>query len=298
MKTILLLLFLITPCLGQTRTVPKTSTVQIAVDNLDDTVSDERPLPVSNKTLDFGSNVALELVDGYLTEIVTGRNSEIDTTTDPEAIWEGGGVYTGHPVSTTQTVNAFSSSPSDTSAGTGARTIRIRGLKSNTSTVYETEDITMNGTTAVTSSNTWWRIVSAWVLTAGTNEHNAGIITIRHTTATTNVFCTIQAGIDQAQALVYTVPYGSHMLLKRVRIGLARASGAAGSADVTLRIRNTGGVFRALRHFEVQNGPGIGFTSVGGDYLPALTDIKCTVESVSDSDTIVEGVLEFYLIED
>lgn len=172
-----------------------------------------------------------------------GRNPDIDS--GPEDVWENGDDYTGQPDSfTPETVDVFSSSADDAAAGTGARTIRIYGLKSSTSTEYETEDITLNGVTAVTSTNTWWRV------------NNAGTITVRSTTTTANVFSVMAAGYNQSQIAAYTVPAGHSILLKRFRIGITRANGSAGSCTATLRARESGGVYRSVKAFDIQTGAG------------------------------------------
>jgi hypothetical protein len=224
-----------------------------------------------------------------------GRNPDIDA--GPEDIWNNGGDYTGLPTSfTPETVDVFSSSTNDTSAGTGARTIRIVGLKTSTSTDYETEDITMNGTTAVTSVSSWWRVNRAYVLTAGSTGNNVGIITVRSTTTTANVFVFLPATFNQTTIAAYTVPDGKNILIKRIRVAITRASGAAGSATISLRVREPGGVFRAVRVFEVQTGSGVSYTALGGDLYPAGSDIKFRVEQVSDTNTIAEGAFEYLLI--
>jgi hypothetical protein len=74
-----------------------------------------------------------------------------------------------------------STSTNDTSAGTGARTVFIRGLLETSPGVYEegSETIIMNGQTVVTSSNSnWWRLNLAFVLTTGSSTYNEGDIYI------------------------------------------------------------------------------------------------------------------------
>ena len=226
-----------------------------------------------------------------------GRNSDVDVAA-AEDIWHGGSDYTGQPVSfTPETIEVFSSSTSDDDGDTGARTIRIFGLKSSTSTEYESEDLTMNGTTAVTSVNTWWRINRAYVLTAGSTGNNVGNITIRPTTTTASVFAVMPATYNQTQIAAYTVPAGKTLLIKRIRVSITRANGSAGSANVTLRARETGGVYRSVRNFEIQTGAPTEFQAFAGDILPAGTDIKFRTDAVSDNNTIPEAALEYVLID-
>lgn len=246
------------------------------------------------QTSDFLTEVARGSVNGYEIGTKFGRNPVINTNTTPEDVWNGGSTYTGFPTGSPETVQVFSSDANDTSAGTGARTIRFYGLKSSTSSIYESEDVTMNGTTEVTTTSTWYRINRAIVLTAGSGGENAGTITIRHSTTTANVFVQMPS-FNQTTIAAYTVPANKEMLIKRVRVAITRSSGAAGSATITLRARTPGGVFRAIRVFEVQTGSPTEFVQLGGDVLPAGTDVKFRVEDVSDNGTVCESAIEYVL---
>ena len=79
-------------------------------------------------------------------------------------------------LNTPSTVDISSSSASDASAGVGARTIQIVGLGSNQQ--YQSEIITLNGNTVVTSVNTYYRLFFTRVLTVGTTGYNVGDIYI------------------------------------------------------------------------------------------------------------------------
>lgn len=244
---------------------------------------------------DFGTEVALDLVSNYGYILKFGRNPDIDA--GPEDVWGYGGTYTGFPNAfTPETVDISSSDTNDTSAGTGARTVRISGLKSSTSTAYETEDLTLNGTTKVTSSNTWWRVNRAYVLTAGSGGTNAGNITVQSTTTTANIFAYIIAGEAQTQMAVYTVPHDRRIILKTGYVSIVRASGTAGSAVCTVRAREPGGVFRAVHNVDLQTGGAPSFNFVGGLVLPEGTDIKVTIDSVSDPNTFATASFEAYIL--
>jgi len=227
-----------------------------------------------------------------------GRNPEVDINTTPEDIWNGGGNYTGQPVGfTPETVQVFSSSALDTAAGTGARTIRFHGLATSTSTSYTSQDVTLNGTTPVTTVSTWYRINRAYVLTAGTTGANQGTITIRASATIANVFVVMPVLLNQTAVLAYTVPFGKEGFINSFRTQIARLSGAAGSAVVTLRVRDTlnGGTFRAFRVLDAQSG-----AIVQEDYSFPLqisqgSDVKVRIESVSDNDTTASGSFSILL---
>ena len=222
----------------------------------------------------------------YVTKF--GYNGDIDTGTIPEDIWSNGGTYTGHSTET-ETIEVFSSDANDTSAGTGARTIRISGLKSSTSEEYETEDFILNGITAVTSVNTWYRVNSAYVLTAGSSGSNSGIITCRHTTTTANVFLTIPALKNQSLVAAYTIPFNRIGFIQLIDFNMVRASGAAGSSEISIRIRDTlgGGAYRSRFYSTISNYFPIREQFTNYINCPAGSDIKITLENTSDNDTSV-----------
>lgn len=245
---------------------------------------------------DFLTEVALSNVSNYEYGYKFGRNGVINTGT-AEDVWENGGTYTGQPVSyTPDTVEILSSSVNDTSAGSGARTVRISGLKSSTSSSYTSEDLTLNGTTAVTSSNSWWRINRAYVLTAGTGGENAGTLTVRGSLDNAVIFLTISAGRNQSNVACYTVPANREILIKQLKISITRASGAAGSALLSIRARIPNGVYRSIETYDLQTGPAIIENRAGGIVFSAGSDIKIKCDSVSDNGTIVNASFEYILL--
>jgi hypothetical protein len=217
-----------------------------------------------------------------------GRNPDIDTGTTPEDIWSPGGLYTGHPTGSPETIDIVSSSTNDTSAGTGARTIRLFGLKSNASTAYESEDFTLNGTTTVTSTSTWYRINRVFVLTAGTLGYNEGTITVNHTTTTANVFATIEPQLNQTTIAAYTIPANFTGYLDQYLLVLSRAGGGLGSATVTIRVRDTlnGGVYRSLEAIDMTTGSPLDTRLKYPFRLVEGSDILFRVEDVSDGNSI------------
>lgn len=246
-------------------------------------------------------------VADYLTEVVRGNiptNSSINkfgrtpvmnvATIFPVDVWNNGGVYTGQPTGAAETVDVFSSNGNDTSAGTGARTIIIEGL--DASFDFQSETIIMNGITAVTSVGIYSRVNRAYVVTAGTGAENAGDITIRHTTTTANVFAVVPATQNQSTVAAYTIPNNNTGYIKSIYILMTRANGSNGSAEVSLRIREPGGVYRAVRYYTISN-------ALAGEpplkipiIVPAQSDIKISVEDVSDNTTEITAEFEILLI--
>lgn len=243
---------------------------------------------------DFNQEVGRGEKPGFNAVQKFGRNPEIDTTTDPEDVWSGGGDYTGQPTGSPETVDVSSSSANDASAGTGMRTIRLYGLLTSSSTSETTEDITLNGTTAVTSTNTWYRVYRAKGLTYGSGGTNAGTINVEHTTTSANVFVSIPPGDGQTQIAAWTCPAGATAQLIGFHVNLSRASGAAGSADVSLRVREFGsGGYNAARDYTVTTSVPVDRRYPFGINIPAQADVKVRVDSVSDNDSIVTADMDF-----
>ncbi len=224
-----------------------------------------------------------------------GANTDVDTATDPEDIWNGGGLYTGFPTGSAETIDVFSSSTDDDAAGDGLRTVRLYGQLAG---VEQTEDVTLDGTTAVTTTNTWDRMYRVRGLTAGDDGVNAGAITCRHTTTTANVFAVVPAGSNRSQICAATVPAGKTLYLNSVVVGLVRASGAAGSASVALMVRESGGVWEQLFTQSVSTSSPSQMPFGFGVNCPALTDIVVRVLSVSDNNSEFTGQMFGVLVED
>ncbi len=242
-------------------------------------------------------SLALGQIRNLTPVIKFGRNSDIDTATAPQDVWNGSGDYTGQPIDfTPEIIEVFSSDAADTAAGTGARTIRIFGLRTVTSEEYTSEDIILNGTTPVSSVNTWYRVNRAFILTAGTGGENSGAITGRPTVSTANVMFVVPAIYNQTQIAAYTIPASRLGILKRMRLAITRNNGSSGSATVTVRCREIGGVYRSIRTFELQTGQSAEFTQLGGDLFQPGSDIKIRVEFVSDNNTIIDCAFEIILV--
>lgn len=111
------------------------------------------------------------------------------------------------------TMQVASTSANDTSAGIGARTLRVRGLDEN----YRRQDetITLNGLTPVSTTSQFIRINDLFVLTAGSTGSNEGSIHITDANDTftsgepnTTLYCSIGIADNLSKTLVYTVPEG------------------------------------------------------------------------------------------
>ena len=156
--------------------------------------------------IDFYLAVAKGDFTGYSNVSKFGYNPTVGSG-NYESIWEGSNAYPF--MSSADQLEVLSSDTDDTSAGTGARTVELQGLDSSWNLLTET--VTMNGTSAVTTTGSFLRIFRAKVVTAGSSGRNEGTITIRdQDTSTTRALITNGATDGNGQTLmaVYTIPAG------------------------------------------------------------------------------------------
>lgn len=153
-------------------------------------------------------------------------NRDIDTGSVPEFVWPAGGVFT-FPTAAGVTA-VVSSSTDDASAGTGARTITVRGVDGSYNEVTQT--VTLNGTTPVNLSTQLLRVNAMEVATAGSGRINAGTIDI--SIGGTKV-SEIPAARGVAQTGIVTIPdtYAKGLLLE---LFVNLAQGSAGSCTIEL----------------------------------------------------------------
>lgn len=217
-----------------------------------------------------------------------GTNSDIDTATVPEDIWEGGGPYTGF-ASNAETLQVFSSSASDTSAGVGLRTLRITGLDSNYNVISET--VTLNGVTPVTTSQSFLRAHTA---TGLTGDANVGDITIRQSTTTTNVMLTMLAGRAQSNCSAYTIPAGYTAYMRFLHVSV-RGSVTA-SLDGYIWTRTFGQIFRSRRPFTSTSSYRLQDYIYGGLSFSEKSDIVLRISSSSANNVSLNGGYDLLLI--
>jgi len=143
-----------------------------------------------------------------------GHNNDVDAGVE-EDIWETGGSYV--PLIAGVQFEVASSSVNDAAAGTHARTIILHLLKSDFTETTET--ITLNGTTAVTTTGTdYIRCNRKEVDEVGTyNVSNDGIITTKVVGGGATQ-ATIDVGSGQTHKTHYTIPAGKTGYLLRVSL--------------------------------------------------------------------------------
>ena len=183
---------------------------------------------------DYYLELAKGNIAGHAVVNKFGRNSDVDTGTVPEDIWDGGRVWV--PPTTARIHDIASTSIADTAAGTGARTIRVYGLTS-WSTEEVSEDVTLNGTTNVPTSNSYVIVHRMQCLTFGSGGTNAGDITATAQTDAT-VTAQITTGYGQTLMAIYGVPSTQAFYTSQWYIDMNAVAAAANGASLDLLVND------------------------------------------------------------
>ena len=244
---------------------------------------------ISNK--DFIIEVVKGNVAGHSLVPKLGQNPDVDTASIPEDIWNLGGTYTGFPTGSPETVDCVSTSASDTGV------LTITGLQTSASTEYTSEDITLTGTTPVTSSNSYYRIHTARYSSGTSTGLNVGTISVYHTTTTANVFLNIVIGKSQSNMAGYTVPSGSTAYIIN-EFTLIKDGGTAVDAEIAFWIRPLSGSPRLRRPLSITsvvatNGIVRAPITVGGG-----SDIMPRVTATSNNNLTIEVGYDLLIVED
>ena len=212
------------------------------------------------------------MILGHRAVVVFGYNSDVDTT--EETVWPDGGTVPHAASAVTLTIS--STSANDTAAGTGARTLYIQGVNNTYTEVSEV--VTLNGQTAVSTVNQYRSINQMYVMTAGSDTHNDGIISAGTGTVTGGVpavlYDLIAATYNQRTTAHYTVPadYTGYMTH-----GIFTAGQPSGSTAVTgfLKTANANQIQYTAAVTTINNG------SVQYDFDPPLLIPSSTCIGVS-----------------
>lgn len=142
----------------------------------------------------FDLQVSRNQIANHASVFIFGYQAAVDSTQIP--IWENATTYT-YPTSASTLTLVSDSASDDTTAS-----VLINGLDANFNIITET--INLNGTTGVTTVNSYLRINGLVLQTAGTGQiHNIGTITLSQGS---NVLAQINPTISKSQASIFTVP--------------------------------------------------------------------------------------------
>jgi hypothetical protein len=158
--------------------------------------------------------VSRGLVSGATLVNIFGYQSTVGTSFVP--IWENATTYTHPTVATTMLL--YSSSASDTNVS-----ITINGLDASYNPISETKILT-NGTTGVTTTNSYLRIQNILVTTS-TSVNPVGIIRLANA-GKTITFAQIAIGAGRSQMSIFTVPNGYIFYLTRIQVFAQQSGGS------------------------------------------------------------------------
>jgi len=144
----------------------------------------------------FDLQVSRGQISGHSTLSLFGYQAAVGNTKIP--VWENATTYTY--ITSASTLTLVSTSTSDDSVAK----VLISGLDSSYNLISET--LALNGTTNVTTVNSYFRVNSMVMTTPGTSQTtNVGTITLKQSS---NVIAQINVGIGKTQMAIYTVPAG------------------------------------------------------------------------------------------
>lgn len=199
-----------------------------------------------------------------------------------QTVWNNSNTWV--PPATASTMTIVSTSTSDAAAGTGARTVSIAGLDANYVEISET--VTMNGTTAVTTTKSYLRIQRLTVATAGSAESNVGTITISNASLQGK----IDANAGQSSFSMYTVPAGKVAYLHSLHLSSSKST----DGKFTLRTR-INGVSR-VRHTVELTGESYSVEFTYPTVIQEKTDIELRALA-NTGNGIVAGAYDLLLLD-
>lgn len=227
----------------------------------------------------FELQVARGQITAHRSVTIFGYNPDVDTAR--VTVWPYSGIIPLPAAALRMKVS--SSSANDTANGTGARTVYVEGLGANHNEISET--VTLNGQTAVLTTQFFLHINQAYVATAGTSLSAEGDIYFGDGTVTAGVPATVYDLIkfDYNQRITgsYTIPAGFTGYLSQ---GLFSAGQPGGSAQVSGRLMTVGldGVRRTIAITTVNNGAA-DYVFEYPERIPEKTTLEATAQGSSNN---------------
>lgn len=258
---------------------------------------------MENDMSDFLIEVAKGNVPGHSLVHKFGRNDDIDGPI--EDIWQTGGIYVWKQAAST--LEAISTDPNDTIAGSGARKIIVEGLNSSFEEI--SEEIEMNGVGASAATVlSFIRVNRAHVSEAGTYGGtdvggNEGTITVTVSGAgATQCLIPLDNAHPHGQTLIarYTIPSGSTGFILSVHVNVDSGK----TADIDMFLRQDADVIVApmasprviLELDAVSGGQDFNPDSPLDGILAEKTDIWFAAEAAANN-TAVEVDFELLIVE-
>ena len=249
---------------------------------------------ITSPLTDYDLEVALGNVTGTTSFGKWGRNPNIHSISS-EDVWDGGGDYPYILSATTLTMSSSDANDVNTT-GTGAWQVMIYGL--NSSYVEITETVNLNGTTGVTTSNSFFRVNRMAVITAGSGGFNIGDLSLKNGVDTVGK---ILSGFNKTQMAIYTVPAAKTLVIMKMNLSAVPHLSSIGIKEgvFNLLIRVENGVFQLQRAwgFTSRNGSSSIVTLEPGLKVVAKSDVKLRFNA-HNRHTEPMGDINGYLVED
>lgn len=221
------------------------------------TLNSEGVFPMNPLTAGMGLWLKGSVVDKF------GKNDAVGTSFEPVSV--GGSAVL---LVAAETLDIVSDDANDTILGTGAQKITIRGLDAN----YSDQEVEydMDGTTPVTTAETWLRFFIAKVTQVGSDASstNIGEITITGTTTTTSTLV-INAVEGRTQNAQYTIPATKTGYFEGVFFTTISTTTMTGQ----LQVRPFGQGWHVAREILINNDH-VSEDMSGSEPIPAKSDIR------------------------
>lgn len=237
------------------------------------------------------NDLGVYLVNRAYMAHTAGNNGDIDIVSVPEVIWSFSGDIDYFTAAATL---AFSSTSAlDFSGGSGARSLLVIGLDADYN--LQSETVVPTGVSVVNTANTYMRILSVEVASAGSGGANAGQFVGRD--ADGDAIATIAVGRNQSDYAGYTVPDNYTGYLAGCSATLS-ASTASGAVTAVVELREYGGLWRTIEYLTIE-ADGNGTASVTYPFplvIPEKSDLRLRVLTSTADNVIVSGNLDIALV--
>lgn len=235
-------------------------------------------------------NQSMGFVPGYTRTALLGHNPDIGSGA-AEDVWEGGGNYP--LLAAASQLEIVSTSAADAAAGTGTRTVLISGLDANWLQVSET--VTLNGTTPVTTVNSYLRVNLLTTTSSGSGGQNAGDLTLRVVGGGTTQSIA-RAGYGFGRQAVFTVPDNTSLFCGSFNFTVFTPNNSTFSAVFGIQQISGTGNKRIPIEFQVtSNAPYLHLTQFGLTFS-ARTTVVLRVTTTGQASTNVTAAAECMLI--
>lgn len=240
----------------------------------------------------YSEAVALGLIVDASGVNKSGENPDVDTGTLPEAVWNGGGAYTGFP--TTAPVGGTELQVVSSSAA-DVGTLFITYLEKSASTQYTTIGVPVNGVTPVNTGINAYRVHTAYYSSTAnpSTQFNAGTIQVRYRQNNAVVFLAMPIGRNQTYMSGYTIPAGKKGLLLPTTWTVAGAAGNTISGAMYIREFNKSPRFR--RNVKASFGVPVRDEYTVPIVLSELTDVMPYVTLANGNNIIAQALFDVIL---